>query len=399
MTLLNNRLLITQLAFCGLCAAIVFAIPSLGGAEAQAQPQPGSEQRQQTSAALSLPQVTVTTVQAASYTRVITAHGTVKATHALTLSSEVGGRVTQLHPDFKQGARLPTGTVLARIDDTQLQQALASAEVSLAQAKLDAEEEKLQSSPNKAQWRQLASTDSNGILSSLRAPQQDVVATQLSLAKAQLQSARYNLAASQFTLPFDATIVTRSVQPGSYVQPGSPIATLYSTAQAEVSVELSAEQWQHLPTQAMPEGGWSVTLNDATSATADTQWHGQVTRLSQHIDPQSRQRLAIVSVDNPLDQAQPLYFGSYVEVHIEGAEQNDLWRIPASALSQQNHVWYVDEENRLAHFTPQLQFRQHGAVYIKARKGMHQANIVLRPLSAYLDGMKVTPVTEEHAHD
>ncbi|ALU44543.1 efflux RND transporter periplasmic adaptor subunit [Pseudoalteromonas rubra] len=308
MTLLNNRLLITQLAFCGLCAGIVFAIPSLGGADTKVSP--ATEPSQGTSALVTPPQVTITPVKTASYTHIITGHGTVSASHTLTLTSEIGGRVTQLHPDFKQGERLSAGTVLARLDDTQLQQTLANAEVSLAQATLDAEAEKLQSDPNKMQWRQLASTDSHNVLQPLRAPQQQVVAAQLSLAEAQLNSARYNLAASQFTLPFDATIVKRSVQPGSYVQPGSAIATLYSTAQAEITIELSTEQWQHLPAESMPEGGWHVALSDTTHVGGQTQWHGRVSRLSQYIDPQSRQRLAIVTVDKPLDQTQPLYFGS-----------------------------------------------------------------------------------------
>ncbi|WP_125562032.1 efflux RND transporter periplasmic adaptor subunit [Pseudoalteromonas rubra] len=397
MTLLNNRLLITQLAFCGLCAAIVFAIPSLGGADTKDSP--ATEPSQGASALVTPPQVTIMPVKAASYTHIITGHGTVSATHTLTLSSEIGGRVTRLHPDFKQGERLSAGTVLARLDDTQLQQTLANAEVSLAQARLDAEAEKLQGDPNKMQWRQLASTDSHDVLQPLRAPQQQVVAAQLSLAEAQLNSARYNLAASQFTLPFDATIVKRSVQPGSYVQPGSAIATLYSTAQAEITIELSAEQWRHLPAELMPEGGWHVTLRDTTNTDEQTQWHGRVSRLSQYVDPQSRQRLAIIIVDRPLDQTQPLYFGSYVKAQIQGVKQDDLWRIPASALSQQNLIWYVDKENHLAHFTPQIQFRQHGDLYINAPTDLHKANIVVRPLSAYLDGMKVTPIQQEHSND
>jgi len=60
-------------------------------------------------------------------------------------------------------------------------------------------------------------------------------------------------------------------QPGSYVQSGSEIGTLYSTDSVEVTISLSEQQWSSLPScKKLINSRWPVTLTDISKT---HQWH------------------------------------------------------------------------------------------------------------------------------
>jgi len=158
---------------------------------------------------------------------------------------------------------------------------------------------------------------------------------------------------------------------------------------------LSTHQWSSLPNiNGTVDGNWPVIL---TNTTGDAQWQGYVERVEQHLDNSSRQRSLVVVVEQPLAQQTPLFPGTFVSATVQGKSLHNLWQLPASAISQNDEVWYIGADGNLATFTPQKQFSQGELSYIKPIAGMNSANIVIRPLNSYVQGMQVIAKLANHS--
>lgn len=369
------------------------------------RPAKGSQntsQAQQTvssrSSAVDIAEVGVVNVTPASYHAKVKGYGQASATHVLTLSAQVSGQITRLSSQFETGALLSQGEVLAYVDDTDYQQALASAEATYEAAYVALEEERLQGVQAQDEWIRSGLSGEPESELVLRAPQLKSAQAALREAQQNVKAAKRDLAFTNITAPFDALVVSRSVQPGSYVQVGTEIASLYSANLAEISIPLSPSQWAQLPDATVGEKpGWKVTLTDTTGA---HQWQASIERIELHQDEDTRQRRAIAVVENPLTLASPLYFGTFLVADVEGKALDNVWKVPSSAISQKQEVWFVEpERNVLNKFTPTVLFEYEGYAYIEPLVGSTQAQIVARPLSNYLVNTPVTPVVEESADE
>jgi len=82
------------------------------------------------------PSVNVLRVEPGRYQAQMTGYGATKPRFELTLSTQVTGQVKQVAKDFEAGNRVKAGTVLLELENSEYRAALASAEESLAKAKL-----------------------------------------------------------------------------------------------------------------------------------------------------------------------------------------------------------------------------------------------------------------------
>ena len=338
-------------------------------------------------------EVGVVKVKPATYRAKIKGYGEAVATYSLTLSAQVSGQITELSNHFKTGALLQKGEVLAYIDDTSYKQALASAQASYQNAYVALEEERLQGIQAKDEWARSGLEGEPESALVLREPQLQAAKADLREAEQNVAAAKRDLSFTKITTPFNALVVNRNVQPGSYVQVGTEVATLYSSDQAEISIPLSPAQWAQLPHNAIGVPlGWSVRLTDTTGT---QHWSANIERIELHQDEETRQRRAIAVVENPLEKAEPLLFGTFLVAEIDGRELNNVWKIPSSAISQKQEVWYVNpDKNVLNNFTPTVLFEYEGYAYIAPFANMEEAFIVSRPLNNYLVNTRVNPVVE-----
>jgi len=355
---------------------------------------PQSNHSQQASNTVKPVSVEVIDVQSSQYKASITGYGEAKARYAITYATEVSGRVNAIMPLFETGEIVKKGEVLAQLETVAYQQAVAEAKSELAQAKLDLLEEQRTGKQARLEWKRSGLAGEPNSLLVLREPQ-------LAAQEAVVENAQYNLAKAQQDLknttlkaPFDALIVTQEIQPGSYVQTGSTIAELYSIDRVEIEIPLSAKQWSNLPkveSKQLANKTWLVSLH---SSDGNNSWKGYVIRMQQHLDTTSRQRSLIVAVDLPFDKDISLFPGTFVQVDIEGKALDNLWKLPASAISQEGYIWFVNKENQLHKAFANKLFEKAGDVYVQPIKNLTSANIVKRPLSSYIPGMLVDPKVE-----
>ncbi|MEZ8099342.1 efflux RND transporter periplasmic adaptor subunit [Vibrio bivalvicida] len=339
---------------------------------------------------LKLQQVAVQTTSSGSYQAEVVGYGETRSRYQLNYASEVSGRVATLSDAFETGKVVTKGAILAKLDDTGYQQALAQAKSDVATAELELLEEQREGDQAKSEWQRSGLSGEPNSPLVLREPQLASAEAKLANARQALKSAEKDLKDTVIRAPFTAIVVSRDVQPGSYLSAGGAVATLYSVERVEVEVPLSEQQWGNLPTS-NDISDWQVTLTDSSGA---HQWLGKVDRSFQHVTQETRQRSLVVVVDNPLEAGTPLYPGTFVKATLSGAEKNELWEVPASAISQQSEIWTVDEQGLLQKSNVSKQFGRDGKVYVTPISAEEAALVVLRPLSNFKPGMKVTPSEE-----
>lgn len=214
-------------------------------------------------------------------------------------------------------------------------------------------------------------------------------------AEAAVASARKDLEQTSVRAPFDALIVSRSVSPGSYLQGGDDVTQLYSADRVEISLPLSQLAWRNLPDMdVLNQGNWPVTL---TSVETGQQWNGYIQRTERHLDDATRQQSVVAAFDRPLVQAEMLTPGTFVQAEIQGRELKDLWRLPASSLSQRGEIWY-ETDGILARFSADPVASDEQAIYIRPPAALYNqdVNVLTHPLSTYVPGMSVNPVEVTH---
>lgn len=326
----------------------------------------------------------------------VDAFGAAKSHYDITLTVQVSGRVTELSDRFETGQIVNKGDLLLTLEDSDYRATLASAENDLASARVDLLEAEREAEQALAEWRSSGMTGEPDSPLVLHEPQVAAAKAAATDAEAAVASARKDLEQTSVRAPFDALIVSRSVSPGSYLQGGDDVAQLYSADRVEISLPLSQLAWRNLPDMdVLNQGNWPVTL---TSVETGQQWNGYVQRTERHLDNTTRQQSVVAAFDRPLVQAEMLTPGTFVQAEIQGRELKDLWRLPASSLSQRGEIWY-ETDGILARFSADPVASDEQAIYIRPPAALYNqdVNVLTHPLSTYVPGMSVNPV--EVAHD
>ena len=341
------------------------------------------------------PNVAVVSVTTDSYRAQLNGYGEALPRYELELVSRVSGRVVALDDRFASGRVVDQATPLVTLEDHDYREAVASAEATLASARVTLLEEQREGEQARLDWQRSGMDGTPDSALVLREPQLASAQADVSQAQLALASAQHDLADTEVIAPFNALVVSRDISPGSYLQAGTVIGTLYSTDRIEIAIALSASDWEHLPLPDASDSSPPVTL---TSVEKGHQWVGHVLRIEQHLDD-DRQRSMIVAVDRPLNLRPALLPGTFLEASIEGNSVDGLWRLPSAALSQSGDIWYVQDDNTLARFAATPTFSDSNAIYVRPPQKLGEGvqRVVAQPLSSYLPGMKVTPVEAEDA--
>lgn len=376
----HKRLLFTLVALLTVPAAIILIIPSAQTKPAHAFNAPAS-----------LPIVSITQATATEHQATIQAYGEVTPTYQVQIASEVTGKVRSLDPAFASGQILKNGTLLVSVEDSSYQTNYLTAQKALADAEITLLQEQRTRVQAKQEWLRSGLTGQPDSPLVLNAPQVKAAHLAVQQQQAAVAQAKQDLEHTQIRTPFDALVVKRSVSTGSYLQAGSKLGTLYSANDIEIRLLLSDAQWQLLPKSPEQLGTLEVLLTDEQNPS--TQWHAYIKRVEQHFESETRQRAVILSVENPLQQG--LLPGLFVQAKIGGKKLQQVLRLPASALSLQGEIWFVDEQSLLQKFRATPRFDDQGEMLIQAPPGMSSLAVVVQPMASYQPAMKVDARPED----
>ncbi|MFT5093275.1 MAG: multidrug efflux pump subunit AcrA (membrane-fusion protein) [Porticoccaceae bacterium] len=351
--------------------------------------------------------------------------GSVVPFREIPLSAEVAGRITYKSPHCRAGKFVQKDEVLFRINEREYQLAVdrltheeeqarasikelnvqiesAKSLVKLAIDELalrtrELERVRILAKQNAASDSDIDTAEQNEQLSrrtlvtqqnqvKLEESREDRLEFALALVGTQLEKAQLDLARTEVKSPTDGVIVSDPAEENSYVQPGSPLATLEDNSSVEVSCSLQMDElywlWQHdappVDSLDFPAIGTGTEENDEQFIRAATlaargmpavpvtviyelggqrfAWNGKLTRYEgAGLDERTRTVACRVHVQNPTEVSrrssaqnsslvlapQALLRGMYVSLEFHVDPRVSLLKVPESAVRPGDVLWLV----------------------------------------------------------
>lgn len=336
------------------------------------------------------PKVDYISVPMGNHRPAVVSYGTVQSYFETMLTPEVNGKITYVSPKFRVGEMVTEGEVLATIDESDYQSALATQKANLILNESALAEEEIRAKQAAEDWKASGRDLSSASDFVLRKPQLAAARANISAAQIAIEKAEVDLNRTKIKAPYDAVVTSRTASLGNYATAQNSLGTLVATEKAEVRIPLTAEQMKRI--QLLGDSKLELTLTSPGSP--NTKWTAELTRMEPTIDPQNQVSYGIATIENPYStDTTPLPVGTFVNVSIPTIEIKDVYQIPESALVNDEYVWLVDAEQKLVRAEATRIQSDASFAYVKIKsKGMDPPlNIVSRPLSNFRAGTKVEP--------
>lgn len=357
------------------------------------QTEPKAQQIEATRKSAAL--VETVTAERSTYTPRLVVLGTVEAARRIDLSPRVSGQVLELSPAFVPGGRVQKGDLLLRIDPADFENALSvsQSEVQKAEASLEIEEGR-QSLAEKELALLEGTIDQTNRSLVLREPQIDSIHAEINSGKASVERAKLDLLRTRVEAPFDAHILSRSVNVGSQVTPGDELAQLVGIEEYWVMASLPVRSLRWLQFPEVDDRASPVTLRYPGVWAPGAERQATVARMIGTLDQQSRLARVLITVDDPLAQntdGPPLILGTLLEAHIECRPIEDVVRLDRDLIHDQDTVW-VMHEGKLQIREVEVVFRDAENAYI--RTGLEGGEeVVITTLATVAEGIGLKKVT------
>jgi membrane fusion protein (multidrug efflux system) len=309
--------------------------------------------------------VEVAAVEQGPVSDVFTSVGTIEAGEAITVVAEIAATVVKV--PFRGGQFVPTGALLAQLDDVQLQAEVARAEALVERNRITYDRVKVIVEQRAGAPQDLDNADAD-----------------LKVAKADLDLARARLAKTRITAPWAGVVGDRKVSPGAFLRPGDTITDL--AAIHEIKVSFSAPE-RYL--SRLKRGG---EIRVSTPAFPGYELTGAIDVVDPVIDPALRSAHIIARVKNPGGLFRS---GMSANVSAELSRRDSALTIPNEAVfaeGDKNFVFAVKRDSTVARVPLELGTRLSDRVEVVS--GLEPGMQVVRAGHQKLfDGAKVMPVS------
>jgi len=324
----------------------------------------------------------------------VTAYGPVIPARQVVIKPQVEGLVVRQHPSMEPGGHIPSGEEVIGIDASDYQIALNAQQSEMEEARYEFELEKGRQVVAEREWQILSADLPEGEVNRslvLRAPHLRRTEALLLKATNDIAMARLNLTRTSITAPFNAMVLSESVEVGQLVEAGSEICTLVGTDDFWVQATLPLDKLQSIRLPGPDREGATATVCLDTGDTHPPQWEGRVVRLFSDLVPASRMARMLIEVHDPLglkagDGRFPLLIDSFVRIEIEAGELQDVLVVPRAALREGSQVWFIGADSRLRIDEARILWSQQDVHYIANVMQPGERLIVTR-LKAPLPGM------------
>ena len=369
------------------------------------------------------PLVATTPVTIETGSLMVRGNGTVRSPRQIELTAEVAGRIVSVADALSSGGQFRAGDVLARIDPSDYRAAVEQARAQVTDAQfqvLQAREEVQVAREEYDRLRQrtghapmLDSTSLGRLV--YKEPQLRQAEAALRSARAALQTAETNLERTAVRAPFNGQVRQKRADLGTYVAPGTPLATIYGTDVAEIVVPLPSRKAALIDglyaSRAAGRGDIAATVMTEYGGRTFS-WRGRVDRVEGAIDPQTRTVNVVVHVPNPyatddlrvtsqlpeqpvsVDRP-PLQVGRFTTVDIEARSRATYAVVPRRAVHTRTSdtppvVWTVQHDSLLVEQPVQIIQTVGDDAYLGPSAGLQDGQpIVTSDLRVQTDSMRV----------
>ena len=331
------------------------------------------------------PKLTVEAIRVArqDHQVIISSQGTVSPRTESTLIPEVAGRIVEISPAFTEGGFFARGDTLLQLDDRDYKLAITLEQSQLIQAQLKLAEEEAQVAQAQRNWQRLKQDDPADDLV-LRKPQLAVAQAAVAAAEARVAREKLALERTVIKAPYGGRVLTKNVDRGQYVSPGTVLARIYAADYFEIKMPLSNHQLEYIEVPERFRDNPSDGIKGpavrfwAEIGNRRYEWHGNIIRGQGAIDTRSRQLLVVARIDNPLQRGEndrpPLKIGQFLQADIYGEILKDVLVIPRTTLREGKNILVIDAAGRLSRREVEVVFSdQHNVVL---RQGLAEDELV-----------------------
>ncbi len=304
------------------------------------------------------PAVSVTRPQRGPAVAAVYATGVVEPTVMLPIAPKLAGRLLSLAVD--EGDTVQAGQVLAQLEATELEQALAELRSREAYAR-----------------RELTRINDLYQRQAIAARDYDNAKTTAETTRSQRQASEARLADTRLLAPATGQIIRRDGEVGQMLSTNQTLFWLATEAPLRISAEVDEEDIPQI------QPGLKVLIR--TDALPQRILTGQVTRITPKGDSNTRSFRVRIQFLEP----HPLRIGMTVETNIILREKPAAWLVPTPALDDGGNLWAV-VRGRLERRPVTVGIR--GSRHTEILQGIRpDLAIVVQPAPWFTSGRKVTP--------
>jgi RND family efflux transporter MFP subunit len=287
--------------------------------------------------------------------------GSLEPEQAATVRAEVGGSILRMYADA--GERVKRGQLLARLDDSAVQESFLSARsaVRTAETALELARRNQERAERLEQAGAIAERD----LETARLEVTNAEGT-MADARARLTNAQEQLEDTRVRAPFDGIVSERPADAGDVVQVGAALFSIVNPSRLRLEASVPAEQIGRL------RRGTQVEF---TVTGLDRRITGEIERINPVVDPSTRQVRIYVSIPN-LDQS--LVAGLFAEGRV-ATETKKAVAVPMAAIDNRGNAPTIHllKAGRVAETEVQLGVRDEAAEMVEIQAGAAQGDTVL----------------------
>ena len=275
--------------------------------------------------------VTVVDPVPATYTPTVRLNGVVQSRTVTSVIPQVSGRVLEVSPSFRPGARVSRGDMLFAIDPADYELAVdrTLAEIEIARAELARLE--AEAAAEREVWN---NTFPNRAIPDLiaRKPQIAAAKARIHSGEAARAAAELNLARTVVRAPFDARVLETQLDVGQVVGSNAAVGSMFSEDSIEIAVPVSADELQRIG----PVDGRRASVSMPGGQTVE----GTVVRKAASLDERTRLGTLFIATED----TSPLTLGEFVAIEMEGLTAAAAYRVPPAAMTSRDRLWVVDNE-------------------------------------------------------
>lgn len=297
--------------------------------------------------------VEVDSVRYAPIQEVETFTGTVTPIYRYLLAPKVSGRVVQIKKRI--GDWVKKGEVIARIDDSEYQQAVREAEANLKIAQASLKESDSQFALAKQELERVQSLQEKGIASpaELDAAQTNFTAqkSRLELANAQVEQREASLKSANIRLGYTVLVATepgfigeRYVDEGSLLAPNAPVVLVIGIDMVIIETTVIERIYGRM------QVGQSAAV--AVDAFPTRRFYGQVARIAPMLQEASRVAKMEIEVANDSLLLKP---GMFAKISVALARNDSAQVVPSNAIVSRSGVsgiFAIPESQAVARYIP-----------------------------------------------
>lgn len=295
-----------------------------------------------------VPQIEVSTrvIAPQTFTISLQSYGTVQALNHTALTSRVAGTVEFVAEKARAGGSFKQGERLLSLEkaDYQIELDIARAQVAEAQSRYASEVALAQEA--RYDWQRSGREGEPPALA-VRDPQLKAAKAALISAEAAQKRAELNLSRTDIVAPYDGSVKALHVDLGQYISPNTPVAEIFSTDAAELTLPIKQDELPLLGVIDTLKTNAPKVLVRSTLESSGT-WQGTLVRITKVVDEQSRQLLAVARIPSPFqahaDGTAPLRVGEYVTASIAGKSVENAIVIPVHTIYQGRYVYVLEDD-------------------------------------------------------